>query len=69
MGERMPALFIGHGNNMNALLVNPYTQRWAATGRALPKPKAILSVSAYRYIEDAALTVSTAPRTPFTSRR
>jgi hypothetical protein len=30
MAERMPALFIGHGNPMNALLVNPYTQRWAA---------------------------------------
>jgi len=63
MSERMPALFIGHGNPMNALLVNPYTQRWAAIGAALPKPRAILSVSAHWYIEDAAVTVSTAPRT------
>ena len=63
MAERMPALFIGHGNPMNALLVNPYTQRWAAIGAALPRPKAILSVSAHWYIEDAAVTVSTAPRT------
>ncbi len=63
MAERMPALFIGHGNPMNALLVNPYTQRWAAIGATLPKPKAILSVSAHWYIEDAAVTVSTAPRT------
>jgi 4,5-DOPA dioxygenase extradiol len=63
MAERMPALFIGHGNPMNALLVNPYTQRWSAIGAALPKPKAILSVSAHWYIEDAAVTVSTAPRT------
>ncbi len=63
MAERMPALFIGHGNPMNALLVNPYTQRWAAIGAALPKPKAILSVSAHWYIEDAAVTVSTAPKT------
>jgi 4,5-DOPA dioxygenase extradiol len=63
MSERMPALFIGHGNPMNALLVNRYTQRWAAIGAALPKPKAILSVSAHWYIEDAAVTVSTAPRT------
>jgi 4,5-DOPA dioxygenase extradiol len=63
MAERMPALFIGHGNPMNALLVNPYTQRWAGIGAALPRPKAILSVSAHWYIEDAAVTVSTAPRT------
>ena len=63
MAERMPALFIGHGNPMNALLVNPYTQRWAAIGMTLPKPKGILSVSAHWYIEDAAVTVSTAPRT------
>ena len=53
MAERMPALFIGHGNPMNALLVNPYTQRWASIGATLPKPKAILSVSAHWYIEDA----------------
>jgi len=48
---------------MNALLVNPYTQRWATIGGTLPKPKAILSVSAHWYVEDAAVTVSTAPRT------
>jgi 4,5-DOPA dioxygenase extradiol len=42
MAERMPALFIGHGNPMNSLLVNPYTQRWASIGATLPKPKAIL---------------------------
>jgi len=59
MAERMPALFIGHGNPMNALQVNPYTQRWASIGATLPKPKAILSVSAHWYIEDAAVTVST----------
>ena len=59
----MPALFIGHGNPMNALLVNTYTQRWAAIGTSLPRPKAILSVSAHWYIEDAAVTVSTAPKT------
>ena len=63
MAERMPALFIGHGNPMNALLVNPYTQRWAAIGGTLPKPKAILSLSAHWYVEGAAVTVSTGPRT------
>jgi len=41
MAERMPGLFIGHGNPMNALLVNPYTQRWAAIGATRPQPKAV----------------------------
>ena len=63
MSQRIPALFIGHGNPMNALRVNSYTERWAALGNALPNPKAILSVSAHWYIQDAAVTVSTAPRT------
>src|SRR5690242_16450316 len=63
MSNRIPALFIGHGNPMNALQVNSYTRRWADLGAAYPRPKAILSVSAHWYIQDAAVTVSTAPRT------
>jgi 4,5-DOPA dioxygenase extradiol len=63
MAERMPTLFFGHGNPMNALLVNPYTKGWAAIGATLPRPKALLSVSAHWYIEDEAVTVSTVPRT------
>ena len=58
MPQRMPTLFFGHGNPMNALLVNLYTEQWAAVGAGLRKPKAILSVSAHRYIQDAAVTVS-----------
>ncbi|HLI64077.1 MAG TPA: 4,5-DOPA dioxygenase extradiol [Terriglobales bacterium] len=63
MSQVMPALFVGHGNPMNALLDNRYTQQWATLGIAIPRPKAILSVSAHWYIEEAAVTVSTAPRT------
>src|SRR5215467_14502373 len=63
MSDRMPAIFFGHGNPMNALLVNPYTEHWAAIGSAIARPKAILSISAHWYIEDAAVTVSTAPKT------
>lgn len=63
MSQRMPALFVGHGNPMNALLANPYTQRWAGLGTTLPRPKAILSISAHWFVEGAAVTVSTAPRT------
>lgn len=63
MSQRMPALFFGHGNPMNALLANAYTQQWAAIGAKLPKPKAIISVSAHWYVPEAAVTISTAPRT------
>jgi 4,5-DOPA dioxygenase extradiol len=59
----MPAIFIGHGNPMNALLRNRYTESWAAMGGAVPQPKAVLCVSAHWYISGAALTVNTAPRT------
>ena len=40
--ELMPAAFIGHGNPMNALETNRYTQAWHAFGRAVPRPRAIL---------------------------
>ena len=63
MSQRMPALFFGHGNPMNALLVNPYTEQWAALGRAILRPKAIVCISAHWYIQDAAVTISTAPKT------
>jgi 4,5-DOPA dioxygenase extradiol len=59
----MPALFFGHGNPMNALLRNGYTDRWAGIGSVLPRPKAILCVSAHWYVPGAAVTVNTAPRT------
>jgi 4,5-DOPA dioxygenase extradiol len=48
---------------MNALLVNSYTEKWRALAATLPRPKAILSVSAHWYVQDPAVTVSSAPRT------
>jgi len=48
---------------MNAVLRNPYTEAWSALGRSLPRPKGIVCVSAHWYIQDSAVTVSTAPRT------
>jgi 4,5-DOPA dioxygenase extradiol len=59
----MPTIFFGHGNPMNALAQNEYTAAWADIGAKLPRPKAILSISAHWYIEDAAVTISTSPRT------
>jgi 4,5-DOPA dioxygenase extradiol len=63
MGERMPAIFFGHGNPMNALAENAYTKAWAAIGAAIPRPKAILSISAHWYIPGLAVTAMKAPRT------
>jgi 4,5-DOPA dioxygenase extradiol len=59
----MRAVFFGHGNPMNALNRNQYTEAWARIGTSLPRPKAILCISAHWYIQDAAVTVSTTPRT------
>jgi len=43
----MPAIFIGHGNPMNAITDNPYREAWLKLGKTLPKPKAILCISAH----------------------
>jgi len=59
----MPALFFGHGNPMNALDRNAWTEGWAKIGRAIPKPKAILCVSAHWYIPTLAVTAMPKPRT------
>ncbi len=59
----LPAIFFGHGNPMNALLDNEYTRRWNVIGRALPQPKAVLSISAHWYVPAMGVTVATAPRT------
>jgi 4,5-DOPA dioxygenase extradiol len=59
----MPAAFFGHGNPMNALEVNRYTQAWRAFGAAVPRPRAILVVSAHWYINATAVTAMPRPRT------
>lgn len=63
MQNRMPAIFFGHGNPMNALADNGFTQTWREIGRTIPKPKAILCVSAHWYIPAVAVTAMTTPRT------
>ena len=63
MTNRMPAVFFGHGNPMNALLENEYTRSWARIGEQLPRPKAVLCVSAHWYFPATAVTASVKPRT------
>jgi len=48
---------------MNALANNEYTRAWADLGRTMPRPKAILSISAHWFVPETGVTVSTAPRT------
>lgn len=45
--DRMPVMFLGHGNPMNAITRNPWADGWEAMGRALPRPRAILCISAH----------------------
>lgn len=59
----MPAAFLGHGNPMNALADNRYTRAWRAFGDAVPRPRAILVVSAHWYINATAVTAMPRPRT------
>ena len=59
----MPAAFFGHGSPMNALTENRYTDAWRAFGEAVPRPRAILVVSAHWYINATAVTVMDRPRT------
>ncbi|HMC71356.1 MAG TPA: 4,5-DOPA dioxygenase extradiol [Mycobacteriales bacterium] len=59
----MPAAFFGHGNPMNALEVNRYTSAWRAFGEAVPRPRAVLVVSAHWYINATAVTAMPRPRT------
>lgn len=63
MNARMPTVFLGHGNPMNALHDNAWTRGWAALGQRLPRPRAVLSVSAHWYLPGTAVTAMAAPRT------
>lgn len=63
MRDRLPAVFLGHGNPMNALADNRYSRAWRRLGRELPRPKTVLAISAHWYVPETAVTVSAAPRT------
>jgi 4,5-DOPA dioxygenase extradiol len=60
---KLPAIFFGHGNPMNALADNAYTKAWRNIGAGIPRPKAILAISAHWYVPYTALTGMPAPRT------
>lgn len=60
---RMPALFVGHGSPMNAIEDNEYVRAWKALGPTLPRPRAILMISAHWYTDGLGVHVGSRPRT------
>lgn len=63
MPNQMPTIFFGHGNPMNAVRDIAWSRSWAAVGRRLPRPRAVLSVSAHWYLPGTAVTAMAEPRT------
>ena len=61
--DRLPVVFIGHGNPMYAIVPNRYATSWAALGAELPVPAAVLSVSAHWFVPGLAVTAMARPRT------
>jgi len=59
----MPAIFFGHGNPMNALQQNDWTEAWATIGKSIPRPRAVLCVSAHWYLPATLVTAMAEPRT------
>ena len=58
-----PVLFIGHGNPMNTLEFNRYTEAWRRAGLTLPRPRAVLMISAHWCFGATAVTAMPRPRT------
>jgi 4,5-DOPA dioxygenase extradiol len=61
--ERMPVLFLGHGNPMNALADNSFTQGFQKMAKTLPKPRAILCISAHWETKGTFVTAMQKPET------
>lgn len=64
--ETMPVVFVGHGNPMNAIEDNRFSRAWMEAGKALPRPRAILSVSAHWETKGTRVTAMETPRTLYT---
>ena len=59
----MPTVFVGHGSPLTAFEDNPYVEAWADLGRRLPRPKAILMISAHWYTKGTAVTSASRQKT------
>jgi 4,5-DOPA dioxygenase extradiol len=61
--SRMPVLFVGHGSPMNAVEDNPWSRGFRALASRLPRPRAILAVSAHWWVDGTFTTGNDHPRT------
>ena len=61
---RLPALFLGHGSPMNTITDGPERRSWQKLGQVLPRPKAVLMISAHWQTQGGVhLTAGASPRT------
>lgn len=61
--KALPALFVGHGSPMNGIEDNEFSERWAAKGKEIPKPEAVICVSAHWFTKGTRITAMEAPPT------
>ncbi len=61
--DRIPAIFVGHGSPMNAIEDNEYSRAWQQLGKELPRPSAILCISAHWETSGTRVTAMDPPRT------
>lgn len=61
--DKQPVLFIGHGSPMNGIEDNEFSRTWAAMGQEIPKPKAVLVVSAHWLTKGTHITAMDEPKT------
>jgi 4,5-DOPA dioxygenase extradiol len=61
--RKMPVIFVGHGSPMNAIEENEFSRAWMEIGKSIPKPKAILCISAHWETDGTQVTAMTQPKT------
>jgi 4,5-DOPA dioxygenase extradiol len=61
--HRMPVLFVGHGSPLNAIEDNAWSRGFTELGQTLPRPSAILAVSAHWYVDGTCVTGEPGPKT------
>lgn len=60
---KMPVLFIGHGSPMNAIEENEFSNAWLDQGKKIPKPQAVLCISAHWFVDGTYVHASERPKT------
>ncbi len=59
----LPTLFVGHGSPMNAIEDNEFSKRWFQMGKEIPKPKAVICISAHLLTRRTQITAMSTPKT------